>query len=162
MSRTRPKREDLCGPLACMRFLPASSRSAAGAFDLRGGRSLVQSDDLFQVGGCEPVTAAEHGEWDLPCCRLALQPALLHPQDAGGFVCGEQRRCALLVVLGCHIRAPVISCSSSRAAPSAWSGVWLTECTATAARLAPPYPAAVRALSPAYEHADVSWRLPMA
>jgi hypothetical protein len=48
---------------------------------------LVHPDDGGQVGGSEPVAAAEHGEWDFPGGSLAFQPALLDPQDLGGFLC---------------------------------------------------------------------------
>jgi hypothetical protein len=46
----------------------------------------VHPDDGGKVAGSKPVAAAEHGERDFPCRGLAFQPALLHPQDLGGFL----------------------------------------------------------------------------
>jgi hypothetical protein len=42
--------------------------------------------DGGQMGRSEPVAPAEHGERDFPSRSLAFQPALLHPQDLGGFL----------------------------------------------------------------------------
>jgi hypothetical protein len=47
----------------------------------------MHPDDGGQVGGREPVAAAEHREWDFPGRSLAFQPALLDTQDLGGFLC---------------------------------------------------------------------------
>jgi hypothetical protein len=46
----------------------------------------VHLDDGVQVSRGEPVAPAEHGEWNLPGSSLAFQPALLDPQDLGGFI----------------------------------------------------------------------------
>jgi hypothetical protein len=48
---------------------------------------LVHLDDGGQMDGSEPVAATEHGEGDFPGRSLAFQPALLDPQDLGGFLC---------------------------------------------------------------------------
>jgi hypothetical protein len=51
----------------------------------RARHLLVHPHDDGKVGGGESVTSAEHGERNLPGRSLAFQPALLDPQNQGGF-----------------------------------------------------------------------------
>jgi hypothetical protein len=66
----------------------------------------MHPDDSRQVDRREPVAPAKHGERNFPRSGLAFQPALLDPQDLGGFLCRVKNWSVLTELRDGHPASP--------------------------------------------------------